>query len=95
MSYKLNFIPISKKEWDKLGSTIKMQFKKKIKKRLENPRVPKDKLSGYSNVYKIKLKNLGYRLAYEVKDDKLIILVLVVDKRENNDIYNALSSRVV
>ncbi len=95
MSYKLNFIPISKKEWDKLGSTIKMQFKKKIKKRLENPRVPKDKLSGYSDVYKIKLKNLGYRLAYEVKDDKLIILVLVVDKRENNDIYNALSSRVV
>lgn len=95
MSYKLNFIPISKKEWDKLGSTIKIQFKKKIKKRLENPRVPKDKLSGYSNVYKIKLKNLGYRLAYEVKDDKLIILVLVVDKRENNDIYNALSSRVV
>ena len=95
MSYKLNFIPISKKEWDKLGSTIKIQFKKKIKQRLENPRVPKDKLSGYSNIYKIKLKNLGYSLAYEVKDDKLIILVLVVDKRENNDIYNALGSRVV
>ena len=51
MSYKLNFIPISKKEWDKLGSTIKLQFKNKLKKRLENPRIQKDKLSGYSDIY--------------------------------------------
>lgn len=93
MSYKLNFIPISKKEWDKLGSTIKLQFKNKLKKRLENPRIQKDKLSGYSDIYKIKLKNLGYRLAYEVKDDKLIVLVLAIGKRENDDIYHKLNNR--
>ena len=93
MSYKLNFISASKKEWDKLDDTIKIQFKKKIEQRLETPRIQKDKLSGYSNIYKIKLKQLGYRLAYEVKDDKLIILVLSIGKRENSDIYNKLKNR--
>ncbi|KDO03042.1 hypothetical protein REISMN_03865 [Rickettsia tamurae subsp. buchneri] len=28
MIYKLEFIPVAKKEWDKLGSIIKEQFKK-------------------------------------------------------------------
>ena len=45
----------SKKEWDKLNSTIKEQFKKKLEKRLEEPIIPSDKLSGYENVYKIKI----------------------------------------
>ena len=67
MNYSLEFKPKALKEWNKLNSTIKSQFKKKLEERLANPKVPKDKLSGYENVYKIKLRNLGYRLAYEVK----------------------------
>jgi mRNA interferase RelE/StbE len=94
MSYKLHFIKKSKKEWDKLNSTIKEQFKKKLAKRLIEPIVPSDKLSGYENVYKIKLKSSGYRLAYEVKEDKIIIVVLAIGKRENNDIYNSLKKRL-
>ena len=42
--------------------------------RLENPKVPKNKLSGFENIYKIKLRNSGFRLAYEVKDDKIIVI---------------------
>ena len=53
MTYKLKFTDISNKEYKKLNSTIQEQFKKKLKERLENPRVQKDKLSGYSNIYKI------------------------------------------
>lgn len=94
MNYKLHFIKKSKKEWDKLNSTIKEQFKKKLEKRLEDPIVLSDKLSAYDNVYKIKLRSSGFRLAYEVKEDKIIIVVLAVGKRENNDIYNALSGRL-
>ena len=41
----------------------------------------KDKLSGYENVYKIKLRNWGYRLVYEVKEDKIIIVVLAIGKQ--------------
>ena len=93
MSYSLEFKPKALKEWNKLNSTIKSQFKKKLKERLENPKILKDKLSGYENFYKIKLRNLGYRLAYEVKDEEIIILILSVGKRENNRIYDNLANR--
>ena len=95
MSYSLEFKPKALKEWRKLNATVKSQFQKKLKERLENPKVPKDKLSGYENVYKIKLRNVGYRLAYEVKDEEIIVLVLSVGKRENNTIYNNLVNREV
>ena len=82
MSYELHFIKKSKKEWDKLNSTIIEQFKKKLAKRLEEPIVLSDKLSGYENIYKIKLKNAGFRLAYEVKEQEIVVLVLKVGKRD-------------
>ena len=94
MSYELEFMPKALKEWQKLDSSIKEQFKKKLAQRLENPKVPKDRLSGFENVYKIKLKSLGYRLAYEVVDERLVVLVLVVGKRENNAVYDALAKRL-
>ncbi len=87
MSYKLKFTKLSFKEWNKLNSTIKEQFKKKLTQRLENPKVLKDKLSGYDNVYKIKLRSVGYRLIYEVKDDEIVVVVLAVGKRENDQVY--------
>jgi len=93
MTYNLEFKPQALKEWKKLGSTIKEQFKKKLEKRLENPKVEKDKLSGYENIYKIKLRNIGYRLAYEVKNEEIVVLVLSVRKREKDKIYKNLQNR--
>jgi len=93
MTYSLVYTKHAKKEWDKLNATIREQFKKKLKERLENPRISKDKLSGYEHVYKIKLNSIGYRLAYEVQDMEIIVLVLSVGKRENNNIYNNLKNR--
>ncbi|WP_044418071.1 type II toxin-antitoxin system RelE family toxin [Halarcobacter anaerophilus] len=93
MTYKLKFTKESLKEWNKLDSTVKEQFKKKLEQRLENPKVLKDKLSGYDNVYKIKLRTIGYRLAYEVKDEEIVVLVLSAGKRENNSIYENLKKR--
>ncbi|MDD2789220.1 MAG: type II toxin-antitoxin system RelE/ParE family toxin [Sulfurimonas sp.] len=94
MIYNLDFKPQALKEWKKLDASIKTQFQKKLKERLENPRVPKDKLSGYENVYKIKLRNLGFRLAYEVKEEEIVVLVLSVGKRENNNVYDNLKDRM-
>ncbi|MFY4805646.1 type II toxin-antitoxin system RelE family toxin [Aliarcobacter butzleri] len=93
MIYNLEFKPQALKEWSKLGSTIKEQFKKKLEERLANPKVEKDKLSGYENVYKIKLKTAGYRLAYQVKDEEIVVLVLSVGKREKDKIYKNLKDR--
>jgi len=93
MSYELEFLSKALKEWHKLDATIKTEFKKKLVERVENPKVAKDKLSGFDDVYKIKLRNIGYRLAYEVKEKEIIVLVLSVGKRENNSIYKHLKDR--
>ncbi len=93
MSYKLTFLPKALKEWKKLDSTISNQFKKKLEERLKNPKVEKDKLVGFDNVYKIKLRNIGYRLAYEVIDDEIKIVVLAIGVRDKSKIYNILKQR--
>jgi mRNA interferase RelE/StbE len=93
MTCSLEFHPKALKEWKNLNNSVKLQFHKKLKERVENPRVPKDKLSGYENVYKIKLKTVGYRLAYEVKDERVVIFVISVGKRENNAVYDNLQDR--
>ena len=82
MIYNLEFKPKALKEWSKLDKPIKEQFKKKLKERLQNPVVSSDKLSGYDNVYKIKLKSSGFRLAYEVKNSEIVVLVLKIGKRD-------------
>ena len=94
MSYSLEFKPKALKEWKKLDHSIKLQFHKKLKERLKTPRVPHDKLSGFPNVYKIKLRSSGFRLAYEVIDEKVVVMVLSVGKRENNDVYDELKKRM-
>jgi mRNA interferase RelE/StbE len=94
MSYKLSFHPKALKEFKQLDKSIAEQFKKKIAQRLEEPKVEKDKLSGFNDVYKIKLRMSGFRLAYKVEDENITIIVLVVGKRENNKVYNLLHTRI-
>ncbi len=94
MSYRLSFHPKALKEFKKLDVSLREQFKKKLAERLEVPRVAKDKLSGFEDVYKIKLRTAGYRLAYKVEDDELIVIVLAVGQRENSKIYKLLSGRL-
>ena len=88
MSYELHFKSQALKEWKKLDAPLQIQFKKKLAQRVLNPKVASDKLHGYDNVYKIKLRSVGYRLAYEVQDDKIIVLVLKIGKRDK--FYNDL-----
>ncbi len=93
MTYKLSFHPKALKEWGNLDSGIKNQFKKKLRERLDNLIVEKDKLKGYHQVYKIKLKTAGYRLAYQVVKDEVRIFVIVIGKREDSKIYKILKQR--
>ncbi|MCJ8271918.1 MAG: type II toxin-antitoxin system RelE/ParE family toxin [Psychrosphaera sp.] len=94
MTYSLEFKKSALKDWNKIGATLKEQFKKKLIERLENPHVPAAKLSGADNLYKIKLRQSGYRLVYRVEDDVVIVTVLAVGKRERNDVYRKAMSRL-
>ena len=93
MTYSLEFHPLALKEWKKTAPSIQQQFKKKLQQRLSNPHVPASKLSGHTNTYKIKLRTIGYRLVYTVKDDVVVVYVLAVGKRENNKVYDNLATR--
>ncbi|HFG4561757.1 type II toxin-antitoxin system RelE/ParE family toxin [Acinetobacter baumannii] len=82
MSYELEFTKTALKKFDKLNPKIAEQFIHKLEAILDNPKIPKNKLRGSIDLYKIKLKSVGYRLVYQVKDDAIIILVLDVDRRD-------------
>jgi mRNA interferase RelE/StbE len=94
MTYKLEFKKSALKEWDKLGYTVKEQFKKKLKERLENPHIPAAALSGGQNLYKIKLRQQGYRLVYSVADAIVTVTVIAVGKRDRNEVYEIALSRL-
>lgn len=94
MSYKLSFKKTALKEWKKLSADLREQFKLKLSKRLETPRVPKDALSGAKDCYKIKLRNAGYRLVYHVDDEQKMVEIYIVGKREKSDVYKKLSKRL-
>ncbi len=93
MSYDLEFLKPALKEWRKLGATVQKQFKGKLAERLKAPRVAPDRLRGYSDHYKIKLRASGYRLVYEVRDERLVVVVVAVGKRERGAVYGKAGKR--
>ena len=94
MTYKLTFLEPAKKEWDRLSRQIQTDFKKKLSKRLENPVILKDKLSGLRGCYKIKLRTVGYRLVYKVYEDRIVVQVIAVAKRDKDMVYKLAKLRV-
>ena len=94
MIYELAFLDEALKEWRKLDNVTRDQFKSKLKERLNNPRVPSARLYGAKERYKIKLRNAGYRLVYQVKDQELLVLVVAVGKRERNEVYKLAERRI-
>ena len=93
MRYELSFHPDALAEWRKLDATVSEQFKKKLAERLQRPRVPAARLAGHKDRYKIKLRSVGYRLVYEVRDAVLVVIVVAVGKRERNAVYRVAAKR--
>ena len=94
-TYSLEFHVLALKEWKKLDGAIQVQFKKALEKLVENPKIPSAQLRGdLQNTYKIKLHNAGYRLVYEVIDQRLVILVISIGRRDHEDAYISAANRV-
>lgn len=89
MTYKLRFHELAWQEWGKLDSSIKVPLKKKLLERLETPRNPAAALTGMPDCYKIKLRQVGYRLIYQVEDDVVWVTVIAVGKRDKSAVYAA------
>jgi addiction module toxin, RelE/StbE family len=94
MSYDLEFKASALREWRKLDSTVREQFKKRIAERLENPHVESAQLAGMLGCYKIKLRGIGYRLVYQVLESKMVVVVVAVGKRERDLVYRSAGERL-
>lgn len=93
MNFELAFLEEALAEWQRLDGAIQTQLKKKLAERLQVPRVPASKLSGHPDRYKIKLRSVGYRLVYEVRDQQVLVLVIAAGKRDRNAVYRAAAQR--
>ena len=93
MSFELAFLEEALAEWQRLDGAIRSQLKKKLAERLQAPRVLASKLSGHPDRYKIKLRSVGYRLVYEVRDQEVLVLVIAVGKRDRNAVYRVAAAR--
>lgn len=93
MSYELGFLDEALAEWRKLDGSVREQFKKKLAERLDAPRVPSAKLGGHPDRYKIKMRSIGYRLVYEVRDSQLVVVVVAVGKRDRSAVYKVAEKR--
>jgi mRNA interferase RelE/StbE len=94
MIYKITFLEDAKKEWDGLTPQLRERFAKKLKERVKNPRVSKDKLTSMPDCYKIKFKQIGYRLVYRVYDDRLVVQVVAIGKRDKSAVYKKAHKRL-
>ena len=62
---------------------------------MDNPHAPGGELHGaLAGHYKIKLRKQGYRLVYGVQDDVLTVMVMAMDKREDNAVYQSAMARI-
>lgn len=93
MSYELEFKESALKEWRKLDPPVREQLKKKLAERLKNPRVEADRLHGLTDCYKIKLRSAGYRLVYQVNDERIVVIVIAVGKRDRMKVYRSARQR--
>lgn len=93
MTYSLEFHAKALKEWNDLDRSVQDRLKKKLRERLEDPHVDSARLSGSRDRYKIKLMNPGIRLVYQVIEDRLVVSVLAVGKRERSEVYARAASR--
>ncbi|BDM23497.1 type II toxin-antitoxin system RelE/ParE family toxin [Pseudomonas sp. LRP2-20] len=91
-TYELEFLPTALKEWGKIGHTVRERIKKKLGD-LQSPKVQADALSDMPNHYKIKRKASGYRLVYRVEEERIVVVVVSVGKRERGEVYRAAQRR--
>jgi mRNA interferase RelE/StbE len=86
--YRVELRPGARRAWNKLNPAIRDQFKRKLDERRRAPHIPSARLSKMPGCYKIKLRKEGLRAVYQVRDDVLLLLVLAIGKREQDEVYD-------
>ena len=87
MAYDVRFKPSAERAFRKLPADIQRRIARRLDGLAEEPRPPGcEKLAGAERLYRVRVGD--YRVVYEVSDDVLMVLVLVVGHRK--DVYRRL-----
>lgn len=87
MTYSIQILNKARKQIKALPKDIQAQVRAAIKALAHEPRPSRvKKLSGSKNLYRIRIRQ--YRVIYEIKDDVLLIVVVIVGHRR--EIYGKL-----
>ncbi len=60
---------------------------------MRNPRIEANRLRELENCYKIKLRNSGHRLIYQVQDERVVVFVVAIGKRDKQQAYKIAKQR--
>ena len=103
MKWDIEYIKEALRDLKRLDAYNRKLILKAIEKTAERPLPPPDGigkplgnhasslLSGY---YKIKLKNIGYRVVYDLVREKNIMKVIVISIRDDDAVYKEAERRI-
>ncbi len=96
MKWTIEYIKEAQRDLRKLDPYVRKMVLKAIDKTAERPLPPPEgigkplgnhvssKLSGY---YKIKLRNLGYRVVYDLVREGNVMKIIVISVRDDEEVY--------
>ena len=102
--WEVEYLDEAKRDLRKLDPYNRKMVLKAIEKTAERPLPPPEgigkplgnhsssKLSGF---YKIKLKNLGYRVVYSLIRENEVMRVIIIPIRDDDEVYREAERRIV
>ena len=97
MLYKIKFHPLAEKELLNLDGSVKKLVIKQITKLSNNPNYGEDlgnkhgfDLTGYKKIY---VNNKKIRIIYKVENEKVLIEIIAIGKREDFEVYQDADKR--
>ena len=103
MKWTVEYIKEAQKDLRKLDPYVRKLVLKAIDKTAERPLPPPDGIgkplgdhasSRLSGFYKIKLKNLGYRVVYDLVREGSVMKIIIISVRDDEAVYKEAERRV-
>ena len=93
MTYNLEFDRRALKEWNKLGDTVRHQFKKKLRGIGESSNRSQSTSRAPGLLQSEAEKRWLSRLIYQVLDQEIVVFVIAIGKREREAAYEVAQDR--
>lgn len=103
MKWTVEYIKEAQKDLRKLDPYVRKLVLKAIAKTAEHPLPPLEGIgkplgnhtsSRLSGFYKIKLRNLGYRVVYDLVREDSVMKIIIISVRDDEEVYKEAERRI-